>query len=355
MVRRTFFNVGQALFCLEEVDDIVIVYDCGGQNIPKIKKAIVRSHLAGRVINAVFISHYDRDHINGIYYLLQQTTVLHLFLPMVREEDCLSILLNYPRGSHAYEMTSNCSGFVHRIAHNEQIKIHYVTAQEIPYNRDAERNQEYRDLNVENIPREERREVVAINNIENVVPFGTPISFGEHNDWVYIPYNLKYMSTQQWRDFVTRLGLPNDATCNDVLRVWRKTKIRLKQELLAIGVVTLNTINEYSMTLYSGFLRIDPLHLGCLYTGDYDASKNIRNLLGAYWYVWGNIGIVQVPHHGSKNNWNPHLIVDNAFHIIPGELTNNGMRNWVDPKSVMREIRKSGNVTLPTCCKDWIV
>lgn len=40
MSKITFFEVGQALFCKEQVDGITFVYDCGGENKNKIEKAI---------------------------------------------------------------------------------------------------------------------------------------------------------------------------------------------------------------------------------------------------------------------------------------------------------------------------
>ena len=83
MVERTFYNVGQALFCKEQVENFSIVYDCGGENEGIIRDAIHRAFKRGDCIDMLFLSHYDRDHINGVFVLLNYCKVHHLILPML--------------------------------------------------------------------------------------------------------------------------------------------------------------------------------------------------------------------------------------------------------------------------------
>ena len=68
-IERTFYSVGQALFCRETVNNRTIVYDCGGQTKPIVKRVIFSEypHKGASTIDALFISHYDRDHINGVF------------------------------------------------------------------------------------------------------------------------------------------------------------------------------------------------------------------------------------------------------------------------------------------------
>ena len=69
-VRRTFHNVGQALFCIEQVGGFTIVYDCGSEDKlgEMVKTAIHRTFKRNDKVDIVFLSHYDRDHVtpNGI-------------------------------------------------------------------------------------------------------------------------------------------------------------------------------------------------------------------------------------------------------------------------------------------------
>ena len=80
---KTFFNVGNGLFVVEEVYGKIFVFDCGGDGI---KCAIQRAFIHKNTkIEAVFISHFDRDHINGIHFLLSQCNVKRLVLPLLKD------------------------------------------------------------------------------------------------------------------------------------------------------------------------------------------------------------------------------------------------------------------------------
>lgn len=73
--------MGSALFCIESVFDKIIIYDCGGQNVSFVNTRIDNLLAQNTEIEAVFISHFHRDHINGIRYLLQKCKVKNLFVP----------------------------------------------------------------------------------------------------------------------------------------------------------------------------------------------------------------------------------------------------------------------------------
>src|SRR5699024_6704712 len=63
---------------------------------------------------------------------------------------------------------------------------------------------------------------------------------------------------------------------------------------------------------------------GCIYTGDYDALDKTKweELEKAYREYWEHIGCVQIPHHGSKNNFNQNFLKMNAFFIISAGYSN---------------------------------
>lgn len=67
-MERLFVNVNTALFIVERIHDICIIYDCGcasKKSTKSIDTAIDKIFSKGDTIEAVFISHYDSDHING--------------------------------------------------------------------------------------------------------------------------------------------------------------------------------------------------------------------------------------------------------------------------------------------------
>ena len=72
---RTILPVGQGGFCVETFQlerDHHIIYDCGSLTDVNLVKKHIRNYLDPREkIDAVFISHLDKDHINGLPYLLE--------------------------------------------------------------------------------------------------------------------------------------------------------------------------------------------------------------------------------------------------------------------------------------------
>lgn len=77
---------------------------------------------------------------------------------------------------------------------------------------------------------------------------------------------------------------------------------------------------------------------GCLYLGDYNAEKNVQLLKNCYFRIWHNIGLIQIPHHGSKNNFSSDIIIKGGLHIIPIERRS----GQVKPTFVEDEIKKQG-------------
>ncbi len=85
---RTIHPIGQGGFYTETLEEggekINVVYDCGGNS-----EAFMHNYLDPKKnnvnpnIDAVFISHFHEDHINGLEYLLNNYNVKTLFLPQL--------------------------------------------------------------------------------------------------------------------------------------------------------------------------------------------------------------------------------------------------------------------------------
>lgn len=85
---RVFFPVGMGGFSFERMDETTVVYDCGSTSKMVIKDNIkaLKSDFFGvkdRVIDHLFISHFDEDHRNGIDELLKTFEVKEIHLPYV--------------------------------------------------------------------------------------------------------------------------------------------------------------------------------------------------------------------------------------------------------------------------------
>ena len=89
---RTFHPIGQGAFYSESFHynkkKINIIYDCGSlTSIDEIKNEIELSFPENTVIDAVFISHFDTDHVNAIPFLINRCNVKNIFFPLISEED----------------------------------------------------------------------------------------------------------------------------------------------------------------------------------------------------------------------------------------------------------------------------
>lgn len=73
MIQRIFHPIGQGAFYSERHENHNIVYDCGSMCVSKSKKVVSQSFSKEDVIDILFISHFDYDHISLIEDL--KTTV----------------------------------------------------------------------------------------------------------------------------------------------------------------------------------------------------------------------------------------------------------------------------------------
>ena len=95
-VTRVIHPIGQGAFYSEriECDDRTynIVYDCGSGNRKKTPKRLERQiasyYKKEDVIDILFISHFDNDHINGINELRRHTSeIKNVIVPLIEQED----------------------------------------------------------------------------------------------------------------------------------------------------------------------------------------------------------------------------------------------------------------------------
>lgn len=85
---RVFFPVGMGGFSFERMDETTVVYDCGSTSAKVIKENVkaLKADFFGakdRVIDHLFISHFDSDHRNGVETLLSLFDVKEIHLPYI--------------------------------------------------------------------------------------------------------------------------------------------------------------------------------------------------------------------------------------------------------------------------------
>jgi ribonuclease BN (tRNA processing enzyme) len=294
-----------------------IVYDCGSTKVSLVKKKIENIFKADETIEAVFISHFDDDHINGLKHLLKHCKIRKLFIPFLYEEQKALLLLHLltrgsSRYSFLYALIANPESVI-----SEETQIVYVTESD-DENYHENDNQEYFFLDGDNYINRNKYNSYKI-------PSGKYCKFHDF-DWVYIPYN--YKEKERRNELIKLLkicGVPVPSSISEIPELFLKHSKELKRNYKLIT----EGINTNSMVVYSGPIRSsDPyrcyfnygyammhpylFHLvfhnvGCLYTGDCDIHDpdKWKALKRSFIKFWDLIGTWQIPHHGARLNYNP--------------------------------------------------
>lgn len=342
---RSFLPVGQGAFYTEQfADGTNVIYDCGSENgIRMIEEMIKSTFHKGDVIHAVFISHMHGDHMNGLEFLLKYCNVGTIYLPYLtpKEKQIATLVQEVSRNASHFitsfiidpmdALEKHCKDY-----NKEMPRVKYVLPQDA---------QSYSHDQIER-------------NIRHYIFPGTRISITKTKtatNWVYIPFNLK--NEERTKLFVDQLGkmeisIDDSEHIRKMMRTQSgRTKIRKAYEAIPGG------LNTNSLVVYSG---PDPEHdndsayqsfglaykwwsygysmpSGCLYLGDFDAHTKVNyNLLeDNYTACWDNVGVIQIPHHGSKHNFNSRLLSKAHWFVISAGSEN---RYKHPHASVLKEI-----------------
>lgn len=345
---RTIHPVGQGAFYTErfytDLNNIyTIIYDCGSSTQFSGRGQLIDSEITqtfdeGENITAIFISHFHNDHINGIKKLLEYCNVKYVFLPVLTNESKL-LLMAYENNKEILMFINNPSKYITDI--KPETKVIFIEEENIEEqnNHKDTIEQSKENFYLDEDYRETNKHIRSGTKITALYLKGL---------WEYIPYNLKYndLYSKIKREYSkSGLSIPNDALINiDSVNLWEAKNI-------FNNVIKSNKRNINSMVLYSGsvipqkwncnaiinynfncilnyyFDRYYNKHIktGCLYLGDYDLTEKdaFKLLKKKYCCVENNISLVQVPHHGSKHNFDERICSEFAdlkiFFISAGE------------------------------------
>ena len=315
---RTFHPVGQGAFYTEKLYDDsnavrhIMVFDCGVAwgRVSKAKHLVEHAFDGSEIVDYLFISHLDYDHISLVTTLFESVHgVRNIVLPLVSEEDLVIALALHRIAGHA-----KCCSFIEKI----------ISHLHLDYNGDFQRG-EYSLILV--------GRGQALDWAYTIWPDGEPrsLGLGEDPNWVFIPYNVEFVSRKAALVNELEALLKDSVICNELEDMGRtisnsslfldalKDSLFVKQVIDKRGLVLKGlkkvydsiggTINENSLQLYSGPVEINHMlsekdydermcRVACLYTGDchFDLAewrdKKYSNL-------WSNVGTIQLPHHGS--------------------------------------------------------
>lgn len=85
--RRYIYPVGQGGFAVENILGYTVAYDCGSiTNQGMLESCIDYAAGTFKTIDVLFLSHFDKDHVNGLTYLLSKAKVLKAYTPKIDDE-----------------------------------------------------------------------------------------------------------------------------------------------------------------------------------------------------------------------------------------------------------------------------
>jgi hypothetical protein len=326
MITRLILPVGQGAFYVEKFKNGKnIVYDCGSiSNRKKIPKLIEKYFGKNEAIEALFISHLDKDHMNGVEELLKKCEVKRICFPLITEEMKLAlkikVMIEEAMGNSyskfMKEFVEDPEAAIKKIKEDIKIKLIEILPNDEENNKKND-NEDTKNQKIKRIKKKSGEDIAE--EIE-----GLEHSCNE-NKWELIPYNFKQETRINEFEKKLEKEFGKKISLKEVEKIWKENEDN-REKIKKVYESLKGDLNTNSMTLFSGVRQVGKqmqydssyVKVGCLYTGDYEAKgKNKwKTLEEAYTEYWKWIGMIQVPHHGSIRNCNDALISKKAVYFL---------------------------------------
>lgn len=347
---RKFLPVGHGLCCIERFKfssgDFNIMYDCGSDSRKQIEKCIQEEFKEGEKIDALFISHLHKDHINGIPFLIKYCSIQEILLPVITDSEKEILIGNLccqgvQKDIFEYQFIENPHKAIKNLEGGTSTKVILVDKTDL----------DTKDV----ILWEKALEFNALTD-DQIIPVKTYLYSSHNPEWVFLPFNL--VGKNQDFEEAYKEVFSEDYTQGclfDIITVQNKDSLnKLKKVYSKFS----NDPNINSMTLYSGFEKshyialsddssdqaiiLDKIYipnkkspacnrLGCLYTGDFKASDDryYQKLKTAYTDYWNSMICIQCPHHGTAYGFNKDFNSSNArYYITSYKKSSNIVKCW---------------------------
>jgi len=338
-----FHNVGQGLFysgtIMKNTRKFNFIYDCGSEKEENLKKIISYEYLKNldNELNMLVISHFHKDHISGLKFLLEKKKLKYIFLPYFTEIYRLYILaknLSFAIKNDWYlKFLINPTEFFleYRISKSD---IYYIHSS----NHDGEEDERLIEPNEDFIFMDNLEIMNNSFNLEG--QHRTDKGHIQYGYWMFKFFNLK-INEKKLKVFkqcieekninLIDLNLSDEKNINFLKDCYKKVKNNLNDTSLVmlhkplVNNIIINGVCDMSLLKYKLFF------LGCDFYGskciNYGKSyKNLAQLLTGdinlkntnnyiefknyYKKYLKEIILFQVPHHGAKGNWNENILKD---------------------------------------------
>ena len=309
-MKRTIYPVGHGAFYVELFENNhAIIYDCGSKS-KSVIDSIIKSMFQGLIINCLFISHFHSDHTNGVIELINSISsgsIKKVIIPKINlyitAFNLIHLATNNPLASYdqlrdIIELTENPINFFNERGIENIIQVTNETSND-----------------------EEPIDIDSLNSNRNITS-NTTLSY--KNKWFYIPLNHEIIPIIDLQSILSILGYSMDLFINVDNMKWTEIK-NLVSYLLRYKYYN-SDMNHNCMALFSGSLSSKRntrfagssscTHQdGALYIGDWPTRnpkflKEIQDFSNKY---IGNLGLVQISHHGSCDDYHPAVSFYNQF------------------------------------------
>lgn len=357
---RTIHPVGQGGFYTERFKEISsfkkksynVVYDCGsdtgkaGNGISRyVQREIDSVFSRNEKIDIVFISHLDNDHINGLEYLIREHDVRNICIPLLNSNEKLLALVKCAveglrETSFVYKFILDPVESVSGLP--KPPRIIFVS----PLGENFE-NSERSILSVNQFPDNLKTGNQIV--LENSESIGIPSLHGKRRYfWIYLPVNLDGAElSEKLEGYLNEEKIPVP-TNSEEIKMLLENRSAFKKLKAFYQALPHGGINAHSMIVYSGppevtrcgfegFWRLAyadlytrlyehlyfervykyPKSSGCLYTGDFAINKVKWSRIKSYCAsLIEQIGVLQLPHHGSRHNYDSCMLENSPVCFI---------------------------------------
>ena len=347
---RTFHPIGQGAFYTEVFHregerPFVFVYDCGTETgNSRLQKPLSQQidewilHNNIQQIDLLSISHFHKDHINGLDHLLSKVRVKKTLIPMLPEEVVtLTRIHNFVTAGDVAAALA-LDGYIEELYYGGNDKeSHFGTVVAV-----RPGDGELKEQNNAG-----GRLLPQVGGVAN----GTEQLFAK-DIWIYKPFNSILSSDPLAKKVMANIQsrLPQVVKADgslDVELIMNDPFFRLalmgeyRKEFKGRGD------NLYTLVIESipaDGVSVMPCEKGakCLYFGDFDTTGDKTRLdrLFKTYRDYSDIGVVQLPHHGAKGNWKREMLQGCPRLYVASVGSNNSYHHpsyWV-----LHEIWKNG-------------
>jgi len=329
---------------------------------------IEQTFTKGQGIDAVFISHLHTDHVNGLEHLLKYCSVKKLFIPLLGEEDKVMLLIdneiqggdpfitnliensenreilgetrlvfvpaigdNFPdltQEAQSIESLNDGSGLQYNPKlTSDCFKKSGLEWVFIPFNfRQTERSKAFN--------KKLAQAGIVLNSVQAFKQLWTT---RKDHDEIIAAYNavpgdfntnsmtLFSGTEQSKKHYLTANWFTGQSDCNggnycrfgeerfrdienhrEFMPCYNHNHQEWQRCSVSVNYTCCDSMNDYRYHHNCNCQHYFSNAVGCLYFGDYNAHgvKKWAEIVQRYKTYWNQIGVVQIPHHGSTHNYN---------------------------------------------------